>query len=505
MKNNTDIISKSLICLILIAFVSGCTKFLEEQDQSNFTADNYFANATQAESGVNSAYYGIEAIFSGNYGFGGGLAPWLMLEFATGYANTELGEAVENRWVRTLTNSSDNQEGKVWWDQSYKGIANANLCIAEIPAVTMDEAKKSQLLGQARFLRAFYYYNLVRIFGKVPLITSPVDLNSPDMYPTQATEEDVYKIIVEDLKFAEASGLPELDATGRVSLGAVKSLLASVYLTMAGYPLQKGNEYFQLAADKANEVIASDKYSLYDSYDDLHLPARKNKGEFIFQAQYASLIGPSYWQSAILPYNKGISKYDGQSGAIFSELPFVNSFESGDKRAEEKQFFYKFYTLASDRTDTIDLGNHYIFKLFDVDANEKTASSGLNWTLMRYPEVLLIFAEASNEVSGPTIASYEAVNQIRRRAQLPELSGLSKDQFRDAIFIESCHELCFEDKTWFNMARTRRAYNLTTNSVEDLLGYEFVSGAVYAEKDLVFPIPTSEMNSNTNLIQNPGY
>ena len=505
MKINTDIISKYLICVILIVFVSSCTRFLEEQDQSNFTADNYFSNAAQAESGVNSAYYGIEAIFSGNYGFGGGLAPWLMLEFATGYANTELGEAVENRWVRTLTNSSDNQEGKVWWDQCYKGIANANLCIAEIPAVTMDEAKKNQLLGQTRFLRALYYYNLVRIFGKVPLITSPVDLNSPDMYPSQASEADVYKVIVEDLNVAETSGLPEIDIIGRVSLGAVKSLLASVYLTMAGYPLQKGNEYYQLAADKAWEVIESNNYSLFESYDYLHIPTFKNKGENIFQAQYAALIGPSYWQSAILPYNKGISVYDGQSGAIFSELPFVNSFESGDKRAEEKQFFYKFYTLKADRTDTIDLGNHYIYKLFDVLANESTASSGLNWPIIRYAEVLLIYAEASNEVSGPTIESYEAVNEIRRRAQLPELSGLSKDEFRDAIFKESCHELCFEDKTWFNMARTRRAYNLTTDSVEDLIGYVFVSGAVYAEKDLLFPIPTSEMNSNPNLIQNPGY
>jgi starch-binding outer membrane protein, SusD/RagB family len=505
MKIHTYIISKFLICVIIIVFVSGCTKFLDEQDKSNFTSDNYFTNATQAETSVNSAYSGIEAIYSGNYGFAGGLAPWLMLEFATGYANTELGEAVENRWVRTLTNTSDNQEGKVWWDQSYKGIANANLSITRIPDVVMDEAKKAKLLGQARFLRAFYYYNLVRIFGNIPLITSPVDLNSPDMYPSQASPEEVYNVIVEDLKVAEASGLPYLDATGRVSMGVVKSLLASVYLTMAGYPLQKGNEYYQLAADKAAEVIESNNYSLFTLYDDLHKPANKNKGENIFQAQYTALIYPSYWQSAIVPYNKGISVYDGQGGAIFSELPFVNSYEIGDKRAVEKQFFYKYYTLASDRTDTIDLGNTYIYKLFDVVANESTASSGLNWTLMRYAELLLIYAEASNEVSGPTADSYEAVNQIRRRAELPELSGLSKDEFRDAIFRESCHELSFEDKTWFNMARTRKAYNLTTGNIEDLLGYEFVSGAVYAEKDLLFPIPTSEMNSNPNLDQNTGY
>jgi len=274
---------------------------------------------------------------------------------------------------------------------------------------------------------------------------------------------------------------------------------------MAGYPLQLGNEYYQKAADKAAEVIQSNNYTLFPTYDDLHTPANKNKGENIFQAQYTSLISPSAWQSAIVPYNKGISVYDGQGGAIFAEVPFLSSYESGDKRAVEKQFFYKFYTLASDRTQTIDLGNTYIYKLFDVVANEVTASSGLNWTIMRYPELLLIFAEASNEVSGPSAASYEAVNLIRRRALLPDLSGLTKDQFREAIWRESYHELCFEDKNWFNMVRTRKAYNFTTGNFDNLIGYTFVSGAVYAEKDLVFPIPTSEMHSNKNLVQNPGY
>ncbi len=505
MKINTYKISKFLICLIMIVFASGCNQFLDEQDQSNFTAENYFTNPLQAESSVNSIYASLSSIYNGGNGFGGGLSPWLMLEFATGFANTELGEAVDNIFVRNLTNSSDNAEGLIWWVQSYKGIANANLAIAKIPGVTMDEASKNKLLGQARFLRAFYYYNLVRIFGKVPLITSPVDLISPDMYPAQASVEDVYKVIVEDLTIAESSGLPYLDASGRVSLGAVKSLLASVYLTMAGYPLQKGSVYYQKAADKAGEVILSNNYSLFASYDDLHTPANKNKGENIFQAQFTALLSPSYWQQAIVPYNKGISAYDGQSGAIFADLKFVNSFESGDKRAKEKQFFYTSYTLNSNRAVTIDLGNNYIYKFFDVLAQTSTASSGLNWTLMRYAELLLIYAEASNEVSGPTAASYEAVNQIRRRAQLPDLSGLTKSQFSEAIWRESCHELCYEDKTWFNMVRTRKAYNVTTGSFDNYVGHAFTYGPVLKEKDLLFPIPTSEMNSNKNLVQNTGY
>jgi len=503
-----NIIQKLISCIFLSCIVfsmPGCSKLLDQSDPSNFTAENYFTTSLQAESSVNAVYASISSLYSGGDGFGGGLSPWLMLEFATGLANTEFGEAVDNLNVRALTNSSDNSEGLAWWVRSYKGIANANLAIAKIPGITMDDAAKSKLLGQAKFLRAFHYYNLVRMFGKVPLILDPVSLTSPDFFAPQASLDSVYQAIVADLTSAEASGLPYTEVSGRVSLGAVKSLLSSVYLTMAGYPLQKGKTYYQMAADKAHEVIQSNNYSLFNSYDQLHLPANNNNGEFIFQAQFTSLLSPSLWQSAIVPYNKGISVYDAQTGAIFAETPFVNSFESGDKRAAERQFFFSSYTLQSDRTVTIDLGNHYIYKLFDSLAQNSTASSGLNWTLMRYAEVLLIYAEASNEVSGPSAAAYDAVNAIRRRADLPDLSGLDKDHLREAIWKEWWHELCYENKTWFNMVRLKKAYNVISGNFDDFTGHAFSYGPVLSEKDLLFPIPTSEIHNNKNLIQNAGY
>ena len=110
----------------------------------------------------------------------------------------------------------------------------------------------------------------------MPLIIEPVSLGSEEMYPEPSSEESIYQQIEEDLLIAETFGLPYTDVSGRVSLGAVKSLLSSVYLTMAGFPLQKGTEYFQKAADKANEVIASGEYTLFTSYDHLHDPAKKN-------------------------------------------------------------------------------------------------------------------------------------------------------------------------------------------------------------------------------------
>src|SRR5699024_7501375 len=149
------------------------------------------------------------------------------------------------------------------WDNFYNGVANANVAIANIPDVEMDQSKKKQLLGEAHFLRAFYYYHLVRLYGEIPLITEPVDANSENLYPQESSVDSIYTQIVNDLQVAEKAGLPGNTDSGRISQGAVKSLLASVYLTMAGYPLQKGNEYYQLAADKAEEVIDAGWYTLF--------------------------------------------------------------------------------------------------------------------------------------------------------------------------------------------------------------------------------------------------
>lgn len=491
-------------CLLWVALLSGgsaCSDFLEETDKSNFTTDSYFTKPEHATSAVNAIYESLKTTTGG--GFGG--APWMMLEFATGLANTELGQAVNSIFVRNLVNNSDNEYGRVYWASSYKGIGNANLVIAKIPGINMEESAKKKALGEAQFLRAYYYFNLVRIYGKVPLTTEPIDLTSANLYPEQASEEAIYKQIVDDLIAAEASGLPYVDPTGRVSLGAIKSMLASVYLTMAGYPLQKGAEYYKKAADKAKEVITSNQYRLFTTYDDLHNPATKNMGENIFMVQFATNIQPSGWQTSIIPYNQGISAYSDQTGAIYANKEFVESYEKGDKRAEEKQFYYRTYTLSSDRTKTVDLGGYYIYKHFDTKAQLTTANSDLNWPLIRYAEILLTYAEAENEASGASADAYEAVNQIRRRANLPNLAGLPKDQFREAVWRERWYELSFENKTWFDMARLRKAFVESTKTFDNYVGHKFTYGPVLSERELLFPIPTAEIRNNAKLQQNKGY
>lgn len=503
MKTYRNFITIIAVIIALSFTVVSCSDFLDEEDVSNFTTDTYFTKAEHAKSAVNGIYEPMTSIT--NSGFGGGT--WMMLEFATGLANTSLGQATDIYMVKDLINNSDNAYGQNFWTEYYLGISRANLAIEKIPDITMNEAEKQKLLGEAKFLRAYYYFGLVRMFGHIPLITSSIDLGSEQLYAEQASPEAIYDLIVNDLTDAENAGLSWRYVSGRVSKAAVKTLLADVYLTMAGHPILK-TEYYQLAADKAKEVIDSGEFRLFDSYDDLHDPATKNTGEYIFMTQFAANIQSGNWQPGILPYNLGISAYSAQTGGIYSTTEFASSYETGDKRAEEKQFYFTSYSLNADRDDSIDLGAPFIFKLFDVQANEGSARSDLNWSLYRYADLLLMYAEAVNEAQGgPTSEAYDAINQIRRRAELPDLTGLSQDAFRNAVRIETVHELSFENKTWYDMVRWRKAYSPETNELEDFVGHSFsyLPNKALTAAELLFPIPTAEMQSNPNLEQNQGY
>ncbi len=482
--------------------LAGCSDFLDESDPSNFTVENYFTKPDHARSSVNAIYLAMRDPIM-NSGFGG--ADWSMTEFATGLASTDLGQAVNSYFVKDLRNTSDNGYSRDYWASYYKGIANANLSITKIPTIAMDANEAKKLMGEAYFLRAWYYFNLVQLFGNIPLVTEPTSLQSTQLRPMQAKPEDVYKLIVDDLKLAEAAGLPWADATGKVSLGAVKSLMAKVYLTMAGFPLQKGAEYYDLAAKKAEEVILSNQFKLFSTYDDLHNPGKKNIEENIFMIQFKTQIIPGTWQGFIIPYNKNISAYSDETGGIYATADFVKSYETGDLRAKEKQFFFTKFTNQSDRNLEVNLGGYFIYKHFDVVAQTSTANSDLNWPVIRYADVLLMYAEASNEVAGPAAKAYDAVNAIRTRAQLPSLAGLSKDKFREAVWAERWHELCFENITWFDMVRLRKAYNVTTKQFDNYVGHKFSYGPVLTERELLFPIPTAELRNNTNLVPTKGY
>ena len=507
---------KYLVSVFVLALTimlgTGCKKFLHEQDPSNLTPDSYYTLPEHAEAAIAAAFSNTRFIGGGAGIFANNFQ---MLEAVTGTMKTETGQNTDLNNLLGLAYNGDNVFVRNWWNGLYGVIAQTNLVLQKVPGINpMKEDQRKKILGEAQFLRAWSYFYLVRLFGDVPLITAPVDATSPDFYPGRTPAEQVYKQIVDDLTAAEGAGLPWTETTGRISLGAVKSLFAEVYLTMAGQPLNKGAAYYQLAATKAGEVINSGNFSLFTNYNDLHAVAMENKVEHIFEIQYLVGVSENPMQAVLLPNFKDISAYGTEVGSIVPTNQFYHSFEAGDKRTVDRQgFFYNSYYSGGNGT-LKDLAAPYIFKHFDVDAHGTagkagTGQSSLNWPQIRYAQVLLTYAEAQNESGSVNTTAYNALKAIRDRAGLTTdaQGSFSQASFREAVWKERWHELCYEGITWFDMIRLRKVYNEATNGFDDFVGHKFAdNNATLQSKHLLFPLPTPEMQNNPNLKnQNPGY
>lgn len=261
------------ISVIAIAVLTGCQDFLSEEDPSNLTPESFYTIPDHAEAALAAVYADTRFI-----GDGAGIfsSNWQLLEAPTGTSTTETAQNSDLNNLYGLI--YDGRTGHIinWWNGLYKVIAQANMVLDKVPAITpMDEAQKTKILGEARFLRAWAYFYAVRLWGNIPLITDPQTAASENFRPSPSPQEAVYQVIVDDLKAAEAAGLPWMDVSGRVSQAAVKSQLAKVYLTMAGFPLSLGNEYYQMAAQKSAEVIEyananPNLINLFPTYGDLH-------------------------------------------------------------------------------------------------------------------------------------------------------------------------------------------------------------------------------------------
>ncbi|MDN3546989.1 RagB/SusD family nutrient uptake outer membrane protein [Mucilaginibacter aquaedulcis] len=510
MKFNFKKYKAGLLALIAISTVTSCKKYLDEPNRSNFTQQNYFTTGSQARAFVNGIYgnnfnngqnYGSYIFLNGD---AYGEAPFITLELFAGHA-TSLGQSVNNNNVIFERTDPTNPGFETMWKGSYTAIAECNIALNRIPSISMDDAAKKSLLGEAYFLRAFFYYHLVRLYGDVPLITTPVDLNSTLLYPARTPKEQVYDQVVNDLLAAEQSGLPATNGM-LASMGAVHTLLSSVYLTMAGYPLQK-TENYQKAADEAKLALPS--YTLFTDYAYLHDNAHKNQGELIFQANYdATKNATNAITQLTVPFNQPVGVYGDHLGAMIPTDAFFNSYEAGDKRTQEKQFYFSQYP-ASDGNSVVIFGEHCLYKYFHVESSVSgTANSGKcdeNWTFLRLPEAMLTFAEASNEVNGPTADAYDAVNQIRARANLAPLAGLTKDQFRIAIWKERYHELAFEDKSYFDIQRTHQIYDVKNNTFGPATSTPNEQGVTMKDQYFLWPVPQREIATNNKLTQNTGW
>jgi hypothetical protein len=229
--------------------------------------------------------------------------------------------------------------------------------------------------------------------------------------------------------------------------------------------------------------------------------------------QYAAGIANAGFQDKYLPNNTNITA-SGEVGTTVPTTAFLESYEPGDKRMAEKAFYFKEYYLGGGTGAPITLNRFYIYKHFDVIANGApppglpgTGNSGLNYPLIRFAEVLLIYAEAQNESGGPNAEAHNALKLIRDRAGLttPALGTFNQATFREAVWKERWHELSFECITWFDMTRLRKVYEPTTDTFVDFVGAS-LNGTTLQEKHLLLPLPAADFRNNPNLQpNNPGW
>jgi len=500
---------KNILFILLITAIASCNKFLEENPTGSVTPGSNVTSPEIARAFANSAYIELTVLDRGAGGYGGNTAE--LMEFMTGKAD---GNA-QTEAFRFYNLTYDAQSFYIddWWQGLYYGVANCNLALQKINEITLDTVAKENMLAEVYTLRAFYYFYLVRMFGDVPKITEVVsDLNN--VRPERAPVKEIYdEIIIPDLLKAEASSLPWQDNTGKVSMGAIKSLLADVYLTYAGYPVQGGAENYAKSAQRSKEVIDNGGYSLFPDYKDMTNPANKNKVEFIWQVQFAAGISNNDLTAKTLALYKRVSVYSDEFGGLVPTPQFVQSYPEGDHRTDERQFFYTWYPgnpknfpAGDPRLDSVNLGGYYLYKWFDSVAVNATANSGLNYTIYRLADVMLMYAEASNRAEGgPNSDAIGYVNAIRARAQLDPIGAMSQDEFEKEVWTQRYLELCYEGKIWFDMLRTRKVRNDITKEFDDFVGHTTVYGKTFTENQLLFPIPQREINNNTNLTQNPGF
>jgi hypothetical protein len=307
---------------------------------------------------------------------------------------------------------------------------------------------------------------------------------------TRTPAGQVYSRIVEDL-IAAQNALPvsyPASEKGRATKGAAQSLLAKVYLTQGEW---------SLAAEKAKEVMDAKTYDLWENYADVFNIANENGKEDIFSIQFrGGGIGEgSLYSEFWAPQSAGLTPLGGQ-GDIAAEPLFYESFRADDDR-RRVTFLTQYTNPRTGQTvsyPSAGLRQPACWKYFDATSTGWNQNNN-NWPFLRFADVLLMYAEAVNEVTGPSADAYAAINRVRKRAKLPDLTaGLSQQAFRDSVLEERSYELSFEGHRWFDLVRRGRL-------VETMQAL----GKPVTQKHTLYPIPATQIILNPALKQNPGY
>ncbi len=485
-KINRNIRIASL--LAVIAFIApSCDDFLEERPKDRIAVTNSYTTEQDAFSAVNAVYAHLNSQSFDTFGGVYHSSFWVAIGLASDeMSNNQAGQAPLDQ-LSTFTYGPDNTTIYDVWKQHYKAITLSNIAIARIPAIEMDETLKARLLNEAKFLRGLLYFDLVRMFGRIPLLINEIESTTPEI----SEVDDIYAQIISDLTDAENLPVDQVDGRGRATKGAAKALLAKVYLTLKDY---------EKCATKTQEVIDLGVYGLWDDFVDIYKIANRGIKEAIFSVGFGDAGGKiTFWEVSqfhvrLLPpalVNAGVT-----TNTLGWQVPTTDlaaSYEPADERGPVS-VFNSFNETVGGTDYNVPFDKYYFRKYWDVTVpgEFQAKESNQDFPLIRYADVLLMRAEALNEL-GQSAEAHDYLNMVRNRAGLDDLSDLSEGDFLDAVLEERKLEFAAEGHRWFDLVRTGKLETLVPLAKP---------GVTPQARHYLFPIPQRERDLNPNLAQN---
>lgn len=467
---------KFLILLLLGVSATSCDDFLDPTPLSAITADSYFTTESELEAGAVNMYDGIQGVTStvsdDNHSI---QIEYQLIEMRSDNTRTKSQEG-ESAQFEFFNVESTNGVVADYYRSFYNIIYRANVVLDNLDAAT--DANRAKYEGEAKFVRAYAYFNLVRLFGAIPLIDRVIEPLEKDIQFTRVATATVYELIVSDLQTAVA-GLDNTTNT-RASKAAAQGLLAKVYLTTGEYSLAKG---------LCEDVMASG-FALEPNFKDVFFTEQNN--EIIFAIVYDGDDAKDS-QNFSAEWLNGVGRSSGLN-YVTTEAVAALDLLGGDRAA------------YSQRVDAAQPTQNQVVKYLPngddslgiVATSNDPTLAGNDWIILRYADVLLMHAEATMAGGESTTdaTSVAAFRAVRERAGLTfSDSSISKQDLLDERRVE----LAFENQRWFDLSR----FNV---AVEVLSAYSAANGYGFSSTDLLLPIPQVEIGlSSGALEQNPGY
>lgn len=519
-----------ILCLFTLSVSSCKESFLNLAPEGNLTDATFFKTEDDFRQALNGAYANLRDVLGGNIynnDINQGGHAWNMSEMRSDNTHYDFNAANRGQAARELiadfANDFTNPYPAAMYSNAYRGIGRANTILSRIGGAALADDKKNQIIGEAKFLRALHYFQLVRYFGGVPLFKTELT-SEAEAYAARASVDETYSLILDDAKDAVAKlAVSTTSQTGQATKGSAKALLADVLLTRKNYA----------DAEKELKDVVAMGYALLPDYASVFAKANKNSRESVFEVQYqmGSNGQESNWLYCFVPRTTNTNTITGitYNNTLFGgwNTPvdeLITAYEAGDKRlnasigiAEGTVDGTGYLVPASiviknpqgyTRPTGNLVGKPFVRKY--LNTHSLPLNTDDNWPVYRYAEVLLQLAEALNE-QNKTAEAVPFVNQVRARAGLAATTATTQTALREAIWRERRVELAFENKRWFDLIRMPEADAirlLTAHGTALKSRFTYLTPATYQiKKELfIYPIPQREISLNpTGMTQNPGY